>query len=151
MPVPEGTDPLVESTASVHASLIQCSGCHMFRKDFEDADAPAISGHTFAVDYLACAPCHTEDVAAEKVEALQAEIQAALDDIAARLGDPTTWEYSAEGGPAEEVQAELPEYVFQVRFLYHYLVSDGSLGVHNPGWIRDIVEQADAILTENGL
>ena len=149
MPVPDGTDALVPAATAVHEGLgLQCTACHMYRKDFESEEAPAISGHYFSVDYDGCAACHEYPDA--KVNTLQTEIQDALDDIAARLGDAAEWEYSAEGGPAEEDQASLSDEIKQVRFLYHYVVSDGSLGVHNPAFVRAIVAQADVILTSIG-
>ena len=75
-------------------------------------------------------------------------MQDGLDAIAARLGDPSTWEYSAEGGPSD--QSGLSDEIKKVRFLYHYIVSDGSLGVHNPEYTRAILVQADALLTDIG-
>ncbi len=153
MPAREGEGPLVANTASIHRLVAeQCAGCHMHRKDFESEEAPAISGHSFMVDFDACIACHNPDTdpAAGKVATLQAEIQGALDTIATRLGDPADWQYSAEGGPAEELQAGLSNEVKQVRFLRAFLQGDGSLGVHNPTYSRAIVEQADALLTGIG-
>jgi len=60
------------------------------------------------------------------------------------LGDPSTWEYSAEGGP--EDQDALSDEIKQIRYLYHYVVSDGSLGVHNPDYVRDMLSKAEELL-----
>ena len=94
------------------------------------------------------------------MQALAAEMQAALDDLAERLGDPATWEYDAEGGPLEADDPELAEgdlpqndvsdQIKQVRFLYHYVLSDGSLGTHSPVYVRAMLEKADQILTGIG-
>jgi len=152
IPTPDGTDPLVSSQASVHAGVAQqCAGCHMFRKDYESEQAPAISGHNFEVNFEACVDCHGTTTAAEqKLTALQAEIQAKLDDIYTRLGDPTEWEYTANGGPDEAGQAAIADEIKQARFLYYYVLNDGSLGVHNPRFARALLDKADELLTSVG-
>lgn len=151
MPAPEeDPTPLVLSRLSVHRNAPeQCSTCHMYRQDFESEQAPAIAGHSFEVNYTACELCHgSAQQAQTDAGVLQAEIQARLDDIAARLGDPSTWEYSATGGPDD--QDSIPDEIKKVRFLYHYVLSDGSLGVHNPAFTRAILDKADEILTSIG-
>jgi hypothetical protein len=151
MATTEGQDPLVARETTAHSSLAeQCATCHMYRQDFQDEEAPAISGHEFAVNFEACTMCHGAN-GETMTNALQQEIQNQLNDIADRLGDPSTWQYSAEGGPSEEQQAALADGIKQVRFLYSYVVSDGSLGVHNPGYVRAILERADEILTDMGM
>ena len=82
---------------------------------------------------------------------LQAEVTAALADIATRLGDVSTWEYTSGGGPDADGQALLPDEIKQIRFLYHYVESDGSLGVHNPEYVRAILRKADELLTGLGM
>lgn len=155
MPIPEDTDLLVFSRVSVHASAPeQCATCHMYRQDFESEEAPAISGHDFQVNTAGCANsgCHASQAEAEaRLVTLQTEIQGRLDDILTRLGDPTTWEYVANGGPPEEEQAAISNEIKPVRFLYYYALNDGSLGMHNPDYVRDMLEKADEILTDLGL
>lgn len=154
MPIPEDTDVLVLSRVSVHSfATEQCATCHMYREDFQDENAPAISGHNFTVNTKSCANagCHPSEAQALAVMAtLQGEIQARLDDIYARLGDPATWEYVANGGPDNAGQAALSDEIRQVRFLYYYARQDGSLGIHNPAYVRDILTKADTILTSLG-
>ena len=154
MPAPEGLEPLVANTVSEHSGApAQCATCHMFRKDFETEEAPAISGHQFTVNLEACNACHPAGVS-DTLAALQDEVQTALDDIEARLGDPATWQYSATGGPpeaddaqaGETTQDDVSDEVKQVRFLWSYVSNDGSLGVHNPGYVRAILAKADEIL-----
>lgn len=155
IPDPETQDPLVISRVSVHSfAPEQCATCHMYRRDFQDEEAPAISGHNFTVNNAGCATsgCHPSTEAAVAAQAtLQGEVQSRLDDIAARLGDPATWEYVANGGPADDVQATLPDALKQARYLYYYALVDGSLGVHNPDYIRLILEKAEDLLTGLGL
>lgn len=152
MPMPEDQDPLVLSRVSVHSfAREQCATCHMYRQDFQSNQAPAISGHTFAVNENACATagCHPSMAQAVAVKAtLQTEMETRLNNIRMRLGAPNTWEYRGTGGPAN--QASVPDWVKQVRFLYYYALNDGSLGIHNPAYVRDIVETAEDMLTANG-
>ncbi len=156
MPIddPETQEPLVLSRVSVHSfSVEQCSTCHMYREDFQSELAPAISGHLFSVDFKSCAAagCHPSEESAIAVNAtLRSEIQARADDILERLGNPDEWQYTAADGPDEEGQAAIPDEIKQVRFLYEYVVNDGSLGVHNPAYVRSILEKADEILTAVG-
>jgi len=155
MPVPDGTAALVPTQRSIHAFVPeQCSTCHMFRKDFESEEAPTISGHTFEVNFEGCtaATCHPSPADAEGVtDALHASVQARLDAIEARLGDPSTWEYSEEGGPPEVDQDALSDEIKQIRFLYYYVLNDGSLGVHNPQYVDSILDKMEDLLDGEGL
>lgn len=145
-------EPLVLGRTSVHSfAAEQCATCHMYREDFESEQAPAISGHNFTVNNAGCAAsgCHpTTDAAIAAQATLQTEVQSRLDNIAARLGDLSTWGYSAEGGPAD--QSGLSDEIRQTRFLYSYILGDGSLGVHNPDYVRDMLEKAEELLTAVG-
>jgi hypothetical protein len=153
MPVPEGADPLVLSRTSVHSfAREQCATCHMYRRETESELSPDISGHTFEVDQQGCdaVGCHpSQEQAVTAQNVLQNEVDIRLESIANRLGDPSTWEYSAEGGP--ENQEAISEEVKKIRFLYHYVLSDGSLGVHNPDYIREILTTAEGLLNEIGM
>ncbi len=155
MPLPEDGEVLVNSRVSIHSfATEQCATCHMYRQDFMDELAPAISGHTFEVNENSCATagCHPSMAQAAAAETtLTTEVQARLDDIATRLGDPATWEYIAGGGPDSDGQAMLDDRIKQVRFLYHYILSDASLGIHNPAYTRDILEKAEDLLDDLGL
>jgi formate-dependent nitrite reductase cytochrome c552 subunit len=154
IPDPETQEPLVLSRVSVHSlAAEQCATCHMYREDFQSEFAPAISGHNFAVNNAGCATsgCHPSSDAAIAAQAtLQAEIESRLDDILERLGNPAVWEYTSNGGPDEAGQADITNAIKQTRFLYYYALVDGSLGVHNPDYVRSILEKAESLLAESG-
>lgn len=150
MPLPaDDADLLVFSRVSVHSfASEQCATCHMYRQDFQDEQAPAISGHTFEVNQASCtnSGCHPSIEQALAVQqTLQTEIQGRLDAVKALLGDPSTWEYEAGGGPAD--QSTITDTVKQARFLYYYALNDGSLGMHNPAYVRDMLIKAEELLT----
>jgi len=157
MPMPEGqTDtPLVLSRVSVHSfAPEQCATCHMYRKDFESAEAPTISGHNFTVNTAGCATtgCHPSAEAAASAKAtLQGEVKSRLDAIAARLGAPATWEYTSGGGPDAAGQTALSDQVRKARFLYYYVTNDLSLGVHNPAYVHAMLDKAEELLKEVGM
>ncbi len=149
----EPVTPLVPSRVSVHSfAPEQCASCHLYRQDFMSDQAPAIAGHTFEVNNAGCTvtsastSCHPTTAAAVAAQAtLQTEIQAKLDDIRMLLGDPATWEYSSTGGPMD--QSMISDDVKKARFLLKYVEADGSLGIHNPDYVRDMLDEAEALLT----
>jgi hypothetical protein len=156
MPVPTGTQPLVSSSPSVHGfAPEQCATCHMYRQPFNsELSPPVIAGHTFEVDLESCAAaCHfihpSTTQARGAKDTLQEGVQNRLDNITARLDAWGNWEYSAEGGP--EDQSTIPDTIKQIRFLLKYVENDGSLGMHNPGYVDAILTKAESLLTGFGL
>jgi hypothetical protein len=153
MPMPAGSEPLVFSRVSVHSfAPEQCATCHMYRQDFQSDVAPAISGHSFEINRLSCAAtgCHPSTAQAQAVQAtLGEEIDGRLEDLETRLDAWGNWEYSEEGGP--EDQSAIPDEIQQARFLLKYAQNDGSRGMHNPAYIRDMLLKADELLKSLGL
>ncbi len=155
MPMPAGQEntPLVPNTNSVHRFVpAQCPTCHFFREPSPSQFAPPIAGHNLVINTDACdstTGCHPSPAAAQSdLDALQTEVQTRLDGIASRLRDISTWGYSAEGGPSD--QTTVPDTVKQIRFLYFYTLNDGSLGVHNPAYVRSMLTEAESLLTSIG-
>lgn len=153
MPLPDNDQTLlVPNIRSVHRFVPkQCATCHLSTEESEVEDVPSDSGHKFLPNLRACAAvgCHpTPEVAQADMTALQTQVQARLDSIAARLGDPATWQYSAEGGPAD--QSTVSDDIKKIRFLYDWVINDGSKGVHNPEYTRTILTNIDNRLTALG-
>lgn len=146
------SDPLVLSRASVHLrAKEQCATCHLYRQDFQDDQAPAISGHKFTVSYLGCATagCHSSTFEAQtRGMTFQAVVQDRLDTIATRLGDAATWQYSSSGGPAD--QSAVSDDIKKIRFLWAYIDADGSQGIHNPGYVEAMLDEAERLLDDIG-
>jgi hypothetical protein len=149
-PEEEDSDPLVFSRNSVHSfATEQCATCHMYRQDFESEVAPAIAGHDFEVNKDSCdsAGCHPSRAIAESIQAtLTAEVDGRIEDIKDRLGDESTWQYSSAGGPGA-----VSENVAKVRFLVSYIEADGSKGIHNPDYVRSMLDKAEDLLDDEGL
>lgn len=153
MAVPDGVTLLLANQRSVHRFVPkQCVTCHMVQHPFVDEEHPAYTGHGLEIDYAGCTAvgCHpSEDSAQTDQENLEASVKSRLEAIAARLGDESTWGYSAEGGPAD--QSGISDTVKKVRFLYYYVIEDGSYGVHNPEYTKAILDEAEALLTSAGM
>ncbi len=112
-------------------------------------EKPAIVGHSWHVNTESCVPCHGSAEAAEAlVEGIQSAVQARLDNITFALGDESLWEYSCCGGPPEgwEGQDVIPNEIKKVRFIYHYILGDASLGVHNAAYTDAMLGAAEALL-----
>jgi len=144
--------PLVIGSVSIHLTAPeQCGTCHVYRKAAEEGIAPAVSGHKFSINFESCAAssCHPSATAAETLfEGIKAEMEARFDRTKTALDDWATansygWEYSSNGGPSP--QSKIPTAIQQARFLYHYALGDGSYGVHNPHYVRDMLTAAEVL------
>ncbi len=148
MPVGEENDPLVPPITSDHAGVAkQCATCHMYTAEQEDGppEVDAITGHSWDVNFEACAVCHDSAADAEGLAgALHGEVQSRISVIKAALGDVATWEYSCCGGPSD--QSTVSDDVKKVRFLVKYVEGDASYGAHNPDYVRAMLAEAEAIM-----
>ena len=72
-------------------------------------------------------------------------------EIYKRMNLPTSnvFIYSGHGG--NRPIAQYSDEIKKARFLYHYALNDGSLGVHNPGYFKDMLEKALDLLDDAGL
>jgi formate-dependent nitrite reductase cytochrome c552 subunit len=154
-----------------HAILLtnQCVECHMQTTPFVSEAVPAITGHKFTVDsYNVCLNCHpfpellaqfTQGSISNQVQALKLD----LDDWAAKkapaalwskYGD-RAWEYIAPGelspggpGPDATEQAQIPVNIQKARFNVYVVLSDKSLGIHNPEYCVTLLGNAENWITE---
>ncbi|HSG67283.1 MAG TPA: hypothetical protein VK994_01155 [Bacteroidales bacterium] len=125
-----------------------CVTCHM-----ADAYGAQAGGHTMNIAYeyhgatelnlAGCMECHSdEDALIENTEELQAEVQALLDELKVLL--------DAAGITAEGSDSSIPgTYSVEVAgacLNYKALVEDRSLGVHNPTYIKRVLNNSIAAL-----
>ncbi|MCA9243329.1 MAG: ammonia-forming cytochrome c nitrite reductase subunit c552 [Phycisphaerales bacterium] len=148
LPVPDDQpDPIVTPRVSVHLNTSeQCSSCHVVRAPLVEGVAPAVSGHTFEVNFEGCAECHGSAEAAEaKFEGLEIEFDLRSETLKDAMTmwatdngkDELYWEYTSEGGPDSDEQAKIPDEIKKARYIYYYVASGGGNGVHNPDFVRD--------------
>lgn len=155
MPKPDSDAlPLVANRNSIHSFVDkQCVSCHMqpedSERDFASGAQPYVR-HTYKVDsYAGCvvSRCHnSEEDVQTLTENLKSFVESSITSLETRMGAASTWEYTANGGPAAAAQSSIPAAVRKARFLIHYLEADGSFGAHNPEYARDILQAADALL-----
>jgi len=150
MPVPDGTAQLVINRQHAHTFTERgCATCHMYREEAApaSAEAPNTSGHNMEMNLQSCLPCHppTQNIQA-RLSALQDSVTARLNNIRSRLDGAVganAWEYTSNGGPNATGQAALSDNVKQVRFVYYYILYDGSLGTHNPAYTDRLLTFAE--------
>ncbi|MEZ5197437.1 MAG: hypothetical protein R2764_13890 [Bacteroidales bacterium] len=125
-----------------------CVDCHMA----EPFGAQA-GGHTMNIAYeyhgatevllSGCMDCHTdEDALIENTEELQAEVQALLDELKLLLDAAGI---TAEGSDSSII-GTYPAEVAGACLNYKALVEDRSLGVHNPTYIKKVLENSIAAM-----
>jgi hypothetical protein len=123
---------LVEGSAGAHYNMVEdgCVTCHMG----EGRD------HTFAPGGAACEACHGEDF---DFSGAQGEVAALGEELEALLVANGMWEgEGAEGHPVVGVYPEA-----QAGALWNYILvfpEDESLGVHNMGYIKALLEASIA-------
>lgn len=119
--------------ASSHYNQVEgtCVGCHMGEN----------ATHTFEPDLAVCESCHS---GAENfdINGTQTEVQELLDQVEAQL-IAKGW-LDEEGHPiVQSVPAAEAAALWNWIYIAH---EDGSLGVHNPGYTRQLLEEALATL-----
>lgn len=140
----------------------QCVHCHMPNRR-----------HTFTVSFdTSCQPCHTTNDAASRAATIKSEILNKLTALRTRMenwalnnpnpaftgiADPTLrqqeWDYpallSAETPPPpivdqrEPPNGVIPMEIKRARHNYYFVIRDKSLGVHNPFYLRALIQEAN--------
>ena len=117
---------------SAHAMLVKdsCVTCHIGAK----------YSHTFEAVEASCTKCHDEDF---DIEGKQAEVEALVTELAELLEAKGLYH---EGHP---VVGSYPSAQAAALWNYNFIaVEDGSLGVHNPDYTKDLLEASIAALKE---
>ncbi len=133
----------------VHAEVENsCVACHMA----EPYGAQA-GGHTMNIAYdyhgsvevnlAGCMDCHSdEDALIENTEELQAEVQALLDELKLLLDEAGITAAGSDSSIPGTYSAEVAGACLN----YKALVEDRSLGVHNPTYIKKVLNNSIAAL-----
>jgi len=121
-----------------HGSQGGCSTCHM------PPASTTRGGHTWNIegDYtLGCETCHTSGVDDFGLFGTQEEIQALLDQLAEALEAAGAIEWDAEDGDWNRVRnVAFPANVAAAYWNFTAVQVDRSLGLHNPSYVRGILE-----------
>lgn len=137
-----------------------CTTCHMYRRAYIDADNPVEFGHTFEPRFERCITCHTNWNADQEeefwtwVEDFQSETEALAQDFldawpaAWKDGDGVPVSVETNPGDGDGPPASDPVgNAYRAALWNYYLVEDdGSMGVHNPNYVKSLLEEATAAL-----
>ncbi|HRY47996.1 MAG TPA: cytochrome c family protein [Candidatus Paceibacterota bacterium] len=158
--------------AEHHRIPQQCVKCHTHVYPSEDPDESEIGtvDHTFEPWPANCAPCHSEESATALISVTQADLKQRIDLVKERLDSwaltkapaalrekygRLAWEYHQPGplsnpdnnparlGPTTAEQSDVPDAIKQARFNLYLVVQDGSLGVHNGKFTRQLLQVAE--------
>lgn len=150
---PDGTvTPLVPSQVGPHFLAVQqCSSCHMARTQTAQGSR---SHHGFKAQFSGClvSGCHAtanQETMVTRATLLRGEVQTGLDTIKAKLDamhPAKGWEYTSNGGPNSAGQNALSDAVKKARFIYYYVLFDGSYGMHNANYTRSLIAEAKSQL-----
>lgn len=141
-----------------HYKMSSCTKCHM---DTPNADATEGS-HTFNVSFATCASCHTSVENAEtiyntlkaeydlKIEALRAALSAktayfntsSSGSVSIKLTTPTLSPNTSTNPLTWDVSTEVPLKYVQAYWNYKVLTADASKGVHNPLYVKALIQNS---------
>ena len=121
---------------------VSCTDCHMFENK-----------HTLEINFAACVACHTdEDTAEGKVDVLQTEIHDSMFALGALLAGQgvMTINYEEDGitvaGYSPKGSRTIPTTVTaaQSKGIWNYMTAyqDHSYGVHNPSYMRALLQNS---------
>jgi hypothetical protein len=157
-----------------HATLLtnQCAECHMQTSPYVSQANPGDTGHRFTVHrFDVCLKCHpfpeplaqfAQGAVSNRVQQLRFDLnywatnwaKPHLPALWSKYGT-NIWEYTAPGelspggtGPNAVDQAQIPDTIKRARFNVYVVLSDKSLGVHNPGYTVDLLEAAELWIKE---
>lgn len=144
----------------------QCVSCHMQIAPYQSEAKPAITGHSVKMQlYDVCIPCHDDQgqglvkfmntLVSNRVFQVTGSLDLwAITKAPAELRSYGTraWEYAnpgglSSGGPGPTnatLQALIPVNIQKARFDLYSVYNDGSGGVHNPFFILDLLDTAEA-------
>ncbi len=159
-------------TQSTHRDILkQCTHCHTHGHGTENPseEEPVYTGHRFEPLPENCTPCHTPEEAEAFIGFTQRDTQAKMKELkdlldtwgATKSPEPLrtkygklAWEYQNAGalsqpstgpsvtGPTSAEQTAVPDQIKQARFFLYMVKQDGSYGVHNGRFARDILKEA---------
>lgn len=116
-----------------------CVGCHMG----EELD------HTYEPEVERCATCHGEQESFD-IDGTQTEVAALLEEVKGMLISSgimsADYEEDGELEQNRSIAGVYPESVVSAMWNYMLVVEDQSMGVHNPGFAKALLEAAKAAL-----
>jgi predicted CXXCH cytochrome family protein len=123
--------------SSFHTGIQEkCVRCHVHMTPYESEEIPAFTGHTFDPTLESCEPCHTLENFDYK------GVQTEITDLLTTLGDKLA---------AASASDSTSNNFYRALFNHDYVSADGSHGVHNTKYARELLTSAIANFTPTGV
>lgn len=118
-----------------------CVSCHMVRETLLHGELQDHSFHSFTPEVGSCntTGCHTTWTDFTVRDAYQATTLAKLDELAGKFGF-TDWAAFDEGWDSTDAAVEV--WQREAAYAGFFVANDGSMGVHNPSYARDLLQNA---------
>ncbi|HEY5686456.1 MAG TPA: cytochrome c3 family protein [Acidimicrobiia bacterium] len=129
----------VDDDSSPHYENVTdtCVGCHMGEE----------RNHTYEAEVERCQACHS-DAENFDIDGTQTEVMELLEELKALLIDAGIVDLELDPEGARTVTGFFPEEVVAARWNYMMVYVDHSFGVHNPSYIKGMLEASIAALSD---
>ncbi|MDH3247590.1 MAG: hypothetical protein OEQ47_01405 [Acidimicrobiia bacterium] len=128
---------LVDDDSSPHYANVEdtCVGCHMGEE----------RNHTYEPEVERCQACHS-DAESFDIDGTQTEVMELMEQLKVLLIDAGVVDLELDPEGARTVTGVFPEEVVAARWNYMMVLEDHSMGVHNPSYVKAMLEAAIAAL-----
>ncbi len=112
----------------------RCMKCHMYTRDFESEEKPAITGHSWKPDIEVCRECH-KGAKNFNIHGARTRITNLLSELEKKLD--------------RQKNMEAPDYLY-AKFNHGFVEADASDGVHNYDYAKQLLEDSIEFYTPSG-
>lgn len=112
----------------------RCMRCHMYSRDFESEEKPAITGHSWKPNIEVCRECH-KGANNFNIHGARTRIERLLEELEAKL--------------EQQKNEEAQDYIY-AKFNYGFVEADASMGVHNYDYAKQLLEDSIEFYTPSG-
>lgn len=142
---------------SAHAGLLTCADCHMGELSSDRGYGTGTYSDHYLVSPLekpellkTCARCHGSTDMAEKVRAIQGEVEARTLEVGAKLVDLTNALADAveSGALSEEKLNEIRALNRDAQFYWDFVFVENSEGAHNSALSYDCMDKSEALIDQ---
>jgi hypothetical protein len=135
----EGVVAYPETGSSKHLNQASCTGCHM--GTYGDQSG----GHTWKPNLASCNTCHDANDENFNYGGVQTEVEHLLEQLRDKLVEAGVVEYVEADAAYEPVVGTYPMDQARAFFNWVGLEEDRSLGVHNPKYVKALLQNSLAV------
>ncbi len=122
------------NTAHTYDIEERCMKCHMYTKDYESEEDPAITGHSWKPNIEVCRECH-KGAKNFNIHGAQTKIERLLTQLETKLD--------------KQQNPEAQDYIY-AKFNHSFVGADASEGVHNYTYAKQLLEDSIEFYTPSG-